>query len=666
MARWLLPYPFAVQCVLLLALIGAPVSAVSLASEPWRLWMMLGLSSLHLLAAILVPARWLPRWAQIVYIVLQVAVTATNQALVPATLIGYVYLAIVLQAMALFRPWLWIPLAVLIYLIWSGLLFASGVLAWLQNNLALAFPATCAIIAVIFYLRQQRRGEQVQQLLQQAQQRYDSLATGLRELQQRAMLEERSRLVQTVMGEVQSALSRAEQTAASALTQAQSNLSRLQSTVAQTRDSATGAVDRLRSAIATLRLGDEQQGDASGSEALLAAARPNDELLISARPNKVLTWVLPGVFVALALGLTLSSQWPVAPDTLLLLLLCSGFLILAYVLTQRARHPLLLQTGLAGQIFAVLVMSFATHTLSLLLGLLLVLWQLAVRLPLLQILLYLAAVPAALAFAAVRLELPPIDLNALLVGAVATVAVGAPLLLGRRQLERRQQVEQRVAMLSAEIEQQTAGVRALAIASERSRLAREVHDDLGSRLVMINLQLQLAEELAIDDPEAALEQLRHSRELLHEAWQGVLAVADAALPLGDGTLRAALEQLLAPARAAMAIQLRLEGDLDELPPPVASAVYRVVQEGLTNARKHANARQLELQVIATPGYVAVTVINDAPPDAAVPATGVASATGSYGLLGLRERAEALGGGLEAGPLAGGGWRLRVLLPTECL
>jgi signal transduction histidine kinase len=669
MARWLSPYPLAVQSVLLLALVVVPLSAIGLEVAPWRLWLMLGLSALHLLAALTVPARWLPLWAQIVYIALQLGVTATVQALVPASLIGYLYLAIVLQAMALFRPWLWIPLAVAAYATWSGLLITSGVLAWLQSNLALAFPATCAIIAAVFYLRQQRRSEQVQQLLQQVQQRYDSLAGGLRELQQRATQEERSRLAETVVGEVQAALSRAEQTAASALTQAQSNLTRLQSTVAQTRDSAAGAVERMRQTVAALRLGDEERPPAPSAHgaALLAAARPSDEAVISPTPDKVLTWVLPGVFIALALGLTLSNQWPVAPETLVPLLLCSALLMAAYVLTQRARHPLWLQTGLAGQIVAVVVMTFATHTLPLLLGLLLVLWQLAMRLPLRQILLYLAGVPAAFLVALTQPELRSLSYNALLVGAVATVAVGAPLLLARRQLERRKQVEQHVALLSAEIEEQTAEVRALAVASERSRLAREVHDDLGSRLMLITLQLQLADELADEDPEAALEQLRRSRELLHQAWRGVLAVADAELPLADGDLRSALERLAAPFGAAVALQPQLQGDLDELAPPVAATVYRVVQEGLTNVRKHARPSAVELHVVATPGYVTVTVTNDAAPAEGAPQTpGASSSAGSYGLVGLRERAEALGGGLEAGPHPGGGWRLRAMLPVEGL
>lgn len=659
--RWRSPYPLAVQAVATLALVMAPLSARGLGAPPERLWIMLALCGVHLLGLIVVPARRLPLWAQIVYLVLQVGLAATAQALVQAPLLDYVFLAIVLQAMVLFRPWLWIPFAVAIYLVWSGLLISSGLFPWLRANLALAFPATCAIIAAIVYLRQQRRGEQVQQLLHQVQQRYDSLAGGMRELQQRATLEERSRLVQGVVGEVQGALSRAEQSVSAALTQAQTNLARLQSTVTQTRASAAGAVERLRGAVAALRLG-EPDPAASQSPPPLATLGPSEEAMLSPTPNTVLTWVLPGVFVALALGLTLSTRWPVAPGLLAPLLLCSGLLMLAYVCTQRTHNPLLLQAGLTGQILAVVVMTVLTQTLPLLLGLLLVLWQLAMRLPLRQMLPYLIGGPAAAAGAVARWSPDAISLNALLVGAVAAVAVGAPLLLARRQLERRKQTELRVALLSAEIEQLLAEVRALAVAGERSRLAREVHDDLGSRLVLINLQLQLAEELAAEDPEAALTQLRASRELLHAAWRSALAVADAELPIAPGGLRAALAQLAAPAPAPPAVELLLEGELDELPQPLAATIYRVAQEGLTNARKHARAARVQVHVDARSGYATVTVTNDARQEA--PTLPDDQPRGGFGLLGLRERAEALGGGLESGSLPDGGWRLRVVLPTE--
>ncbi|NTU80002.1 MAG: two-component sensor histidine kinase [Chloroflexales bacterium] len=644
----------------LLALLATPISALGLSVPVGHLWALASLCGLNFLALIFIPVRRLPRWAQLIFLASQCLGAVIVQTLAPAPLLSYVYLSIVLQAIVLFPLWLWIPLAVVVYAVWSGLLAiaTSNFLVWLQGNLALAFPATCAIIAAIVYARQQRRGEQAQLMLQQVQQRYDSLATGLRELQQRVMLEERRRLAQTIIGEMQSTLSRTEQSVAAAMAQAQTNLTRLQSTVAQTRASAALAVERMRGAVAALRRGELEEAGHPAA-ALVVTLSSGDEAVITSRSSMVLTWVLPSVFVPLAIGLT-ALQRDFVIDQLGPLLLWSALLLLAYVVTQIARNPLLLQAGLVGQAVVVVVMTVISNTLPLLLGLLLVLWQLSMRLPMRQIILYLAGIPAAATLLILRLSEVRLSFDALLVGVVAMVAVGGPLLLARRQLDRRKQAELRLALLSAEIEQQTSEVRALAVAAERSRLAREVHDDLGSRLMLITLQLQLAEELAGEDGGAALDQLACSREQLREAWRSVLAVADAELPLASGDLSPALSGLVDQCDG---VGLALEGDLDGLPAPMAATIYRSVQEGLTNARKHAQATRVEVSVVALCGYVTVTVTNDAAPGA-LPGPPEGDRPSSFGLIGLRERAEALSGGIEVGPLPDGGWRLRVVLPAE--
>ncbi|RMD76807.1 MAG: two-component sensor histidine kinase, partial [Chloroflexi bacterium] len=110
------------------------------------------------------------------------------------------------------------------------------------------------------------------------------------------------------------------------------------------------------------------------------------------------------------------------------------------------------------------------------------------------------------------------------------------------------------------------------------------------------------------------------------------------------------------------VTIDIEGDMAQLPSQVAHCIYRTVQEGLTNACKHAHAATIYVQVRAADGYVVVTVTNDNRPHQVL--LPVDLGNGSFGLLGLRERAEALGGGLEAGPLAEGGWRLRLVLPYE--
>ncbi len=655
------PYPPAVQGVAILVLCAAFLGALNTVATgavvlPERFWAFGALLGVQLFAVLLLPIRRLPIWAQVTILSVQVLATAVAQMVIPSPLLDYVYLSIVLQAISLFRLWLWIPFAVAIWAVWNGRLIiaSTSALVWLQSNLTLAFPATCAIIAAIIYVRQQRRSEQSQQMLQQMQQRYDLLALALRDLQQRATLEERGRLLQTVGSEMQTALARAELSVSTAMSQAQSNV---QATVQQTRIAAGQAIERLRSQITALRLGEPPPP----RRVLIAATVlvSGDEAVIGRVLNIVLTWVLPSIFAALALTL-IALQHCFTADLALPIVTLVGLLFCTYVCTQLVDNPVLLQFGLAGQTFAVVVLALLTQLLPLLLGMLLVFWQMGTRLSTAQIAFFLAGVPATLTLLIGRFYPVEVELESLMVVGVAAVAVGGPLVLARRQFDQRKQAELHLALLGAEIDQQTSEASALAMTAERARLAREFHDDLGSQLMLINLQLQLAEELAAEDPAAALEQLKLSREQLHHAWRRVHTLTDAELITTGPTLAADLATLVAQSQAGSSamVQLRIDEALDNLSAQAATAVYRTVQEGLTNAHKHATPNAVDLHVGLHGGFVTVTVRNDGVGNAAGP-----SPT-SYGLIGLRERAEALGGGSEGMLLPDGSWRLRMLLPTD--
>ncbi|WP_161569247.1 sensor histidine kinase [Candidatus Oscillochloris fontis] len=662
----LTPYPLALQGVVALVLIMTPLSGLSLPHVgSSHYWAMCLLVALHLLATLTLPARRMPRWGQMFYLSLQVGGTALAQMLFPTPLFDYVYLVIVLQALVLFTPWLALIFALGVWAVWSGgvMMATASALAWVQSNLTLAFPATCAIIAATIYLRQHRRSEQAQQMLQQMQQRYDSLSTALREMQQIVALEERQRLAQMITSEVQAALARTEQSIATTLGQAQHNLAWLQSAITQTRDAAGTAVERLRSAITMLRRSEELEQPPRAPIFALHFTTPFDELIITSHSYRILNWVLPLIFVALSLLVTL-TQHAFTSELIQGLLLLDALLLLAYIYTQRARHPLLLQIGLTGQTLAVVALAIMTQALPIMLGLLLVLWQIALRLPLAQIMLFLTTASSLVGLLLVRTQSLALDATSLLIAAVAAVTVLGPLLLARRQLEHRHQAELRAALLASEIEQQTAQNRSLAVAAERSRLAREFHDDLGSRLMLINLQLQLAEELINESSDEALAQLQASRDQLHAAWRSVLAVADAELPLTGANLRNALEDLVAQSRQGTAgeVRLTIHAKVEDLSPPLACTIYRTVQEGLTNAWKHARPTQITIEVLESEAQISVTIWNDTQPGTSI--SDHEARCGSYGLVGLRERADALRGSCEAGPLAEGGFRLRLVLPVE--
>jgi signal transduction histidine kinase len=663
------PYPPVIQLLGTLFLCALPLSnldglgGMQLAWYDARLWWLAGLVGLHVLLLWLVPVRRLHAWAQLLFLVLQCALVALAQLIMPTPLLDYAYLGVVGQAVYLWSVRAWLPFAALVWLTWSGtlMLASSGLLHWLHSNLTLAFPTVCIFVAVVLYARQQRRAEQVQQLLAQMQQRYDALAVPLREVPLYAALEERRRLAQTVGSEIAASLLSAERQVAAAIAQAQTSVARLEAMVAQTRAAATSVITGLREAVAVLRQGEPVMAEQATGAAATVALR--DELL-SLPAQRLLTWALPLIFVALAVPLVL-LQADVAPGTLALGGLCCLLLLVAYTLTQRSRHPLWLNAGLLSQTATVCGLAVLTHTAPLLLGLLLIIWQIAMRLSSLQTVLFVVLLPTPTGLLLFRM-LPTLaeGLGYLLLFSVACAAVAWLIGTARQQLRRRQQAEQRLARLRelmAERQQQEANLRALAVMAERTRLAREFHDDLGHQLVLIGLQLQLAEALLDEDPDAVLERLIASRELLRSAWCNVLAAADAQLPISGAQLPVVLDTLArrCEATGGPTVALRLEGSLDTLTPPVALAVYRAVQEGLSNAWKHGKARVVQVTVSKAAGQVSAAICDDGQG-----ASTASVAPPGFGLIGLHERAEQLAGVLEAGPLPQGGFRLHLCVPLE--
>jgi len=219
------------------------------------------------------------------------------------------------------------------------------------------------------------------------------------------------------------------------------------------------------------------------------------------------------------------------------------------------------------------------------------------------------------------------------------------------------------------------------VAEERLRIARDLHDVVGNSFVAVHVQARVAAELLEDDLAGAREALaaiqETSRRSLREirATLGVLRGDTPIAPVAAARLR----ELLAPARAAgLTVNATIDDPLG-LADPVAHVVYRVVQESLTNVLRHAHASVVTVSVTTDGPEVSVDVRDNgagpsglarAPdgeeaPDvegarAGVP--GVGDGVGGHGLTGMRERVEALGGRLEAGPADGGGWRVLARLP----
>jgi signal transduction histidine kinase len=204
----------------------------------------------------------------------------------------------------------------------------------------------------------------------------------------------------------------------------------------------------------------------------------------------------------------------------------------------------------------------------------------------------------------------------------------------------------------------------LAVADERARIARELHDIVGHSISVMTVQAAGVRRLLRPEQErertALLAVERAGREALAEMRRmvGVLRRSDEAAALVPQPGLRQLDALVEQSRqAGLPVALHVEGDPVELPPGVDLAAYRVVQEGLTNALKHARATHAQVEVRYADGQVEVCVSNDGRLDAAVDEAG-------HGLVGMRERVAVYGGELEAGPQPAGWFRLRVTLPAE--
>ncbi|SEF23624.1 Signal transduction histidine kinase [Amycolatopsis pretoriensis] len=188
-----------------------------------------------------------------------------------------------------------------------------------------------------------------------------------------------------------------------------------------------------------------------------------------------------------------------------------------------------------------------------------------------------------------------------------------------------------------------------AVFAERRRIAREMHDVVAHRVTAVALQAGALSLRAPDErTEQAAETIRATSATALDELRGILRVLrDDAPDPGPGVL-ASLEDLVAEVAATGArVELTLPDPLPAVPGPVGRAVYRVVQESLTNAGKHAPHAAVDVRLAVTGERLAVEVTNRLTPHgSAVPGSG-------YGLVGMRERVELAGGDLRAGPTGDG-------------
>jgi signal transduction histidine kinase len=206
-----------------------------------------------------------------------------------------------------------------------------------------------------------------------------------------------------------------------------------------------------------------------------------------------------------------------------------------------------------------------------------------------------------------------------------------------------------------------------ALLDERRRIARDVHDFVGHGLAAVMLQVTSARHVLRRDADAAEEALRSAEEVGRRSMQELRRTvtllrsddeAGVAAPVPSAS---EIPVLVDQARAGgLAVELHTRGDLSRIPPGVGLALYRIAQEALANAARHAPRARTMLGLELANGRVALLAETSGP---IVTGTAPELERPHYGLIGMQERATALGGEFAAGPTSDG-WRVRCTLPVE--
>jgi signal transduction histidine kinase len=216
---------------------------------------------------------------------------------------------------------------------------------------------------------------------------------------------------------------------------------------------------------------------------------------------------------------------------------------------------------------------------------------------------------------------------------------------------------------AAQLERERAGEADRAVAEERTSIARELHDVVAHRVSLMTVQAGAAKTVAGDDPQsalAAMEAVEHAgREALDELRHllGVLRPKADGGSLGPQPGLAGVPRLADQfGEAGLDVSLTMIDVPTDLPARVDLSAYRIVQEALTNVLKHAGpGARSEVRISLDNEVVSIEVTDDGHAVPTLPGSG-------HGIMGMRERAVLLGGGLTAGPLRDGGFRVVARLP----
>jgi len=247
--------------------------------------------------------------------------------------------------------------------------------------------------------------------------------------------------------------------------------------------------------------------------------------------------------------------------------------------------------------------------------------------------------------------------------AVAVFLTAVPLLFGAVVRERRSGERQ-----LAEQERRHSGERALL--EERQRIARELHDVVAHHMSVIAIQAEAAPYKTADPPPELVESFGDIRASALAGLAELRRVLGVLRTGGQNTAPqpglAELDTLLDSARSGgVSVTVTLTGNPVTLPDGVDLSAYRIVQEALSNAMRHAPGSHVRVHVAYRRDGLALEIRNDAAPlDPVLVPSGDGAAGGGHGLVGMRERAAMLGGSLDAGPAGDGEFQVTAFLPVS--
>lgn len=214
---------------------------------------------------------------------------------------------------------------------------------------------------------------------------------------------------------------------------------------------------------------------------------------------------------------------------------------------------------------------------------------------------------------------------------------------------------------------------AAAVTTERDRIARELHDIVSHNVSLMIIQAGAARQVVAGAPKNATDALRAVESSGREAMTELRTLLGLLAPGGSGEddltpqpgMNRLDELVDRVSFAGLPVELTVEGQPRPLPPGIDLTAYRVIQEALTNALKHAPGARAEVHVRYTERHLRLEILNTGPSvltGQAPPRTPRREQAGGRGLLGLRERVAAFGGHLDARRRLGGGFRVRARIP----